>query len=123
MNQTILPLAFLIPLAIMGVNYLPHSEPLCINGHPAPRQPTTYAGLPTADIGDQAHPWCTATGCERDHIIPRCLGGPDTRDNIQYQPWPEAHQKDARERQACEAFCRGDITPDQARSQFHREWP
>jgi hypothetical protein len=27
MNQTILPLAFVIPLAIMGINYLPHSEP------------------------------------------------------------------------------------------------
>lgn len=85
---------------------------ICINGHPAPRRPdVTYGGLPTKP------------GYERDHIIPLCLGGPDARSNIQYQPWPDARLKDERERQACEAFCRGDISFEDASALFHREWP
>ena len=98
--------------ALTGLNWLQHSEPLCINGHPAPRSPdVTYAGLPPRH------------GYERDHIVPLCLAGSDTRDNLQYQPIDEARKKDSREWHACEQFCRGEITLDEARSQFHREWP
>lgn len=90
----------------------PDHAPLCVNGHPAPRDPNlTYAGL------EPRH------GYQRDHIIPPCLGGSDTRDNLQYQPLAEAHIKDHRERQACEAYCAGRITLDQARAQFKREYP
>jgi len=44
-------------------------------------------------------------------IVPLCLGGPDVRANLQYQPWPEARAKDEREREACEAYCRGRNQP------------
>lgn len=81
--------------------------PLCINGHPAKRLPNiSYAGLPPRH------------GYQRDHIIPLCLGGPDTRDNLQYQPLDQAYAKDQLERQACEQYCRGEITLDQARRRF-----
>jgi hypothetical protein len=84
---------------------------LCIGGHPAPRSHSvTYGGLHTRP------------GYERDHIIPLCLGGTDTRDNLQYQPTHEARAKDVRERHACEAYCRGDVSLDAARAQFHREY-
>ena len=86
------------------------AQPLCVDGHPAHRSPdVTYAGLPPKH------------GYQRDHIIPLCLGGPDTRDNLQYQPIAEAKLKDAQERQACEAYCRGQISLDQARAQFQRD--
>ena len=84
---------------------------LCVNGHPAHRAPTTYAGLPPIP------------GYQRDHRIPRCLGGADSRENVWYQPLPEAHRKDALERQACEAYCRGALSLDQARDLIRKEFP
>jgi hypothetical protein len=85
---------------------------LCINGHLASQRPdVTYGGLPPKP------------GYELNHIIPLCLGGPDARINIQYQPHPEARLKDVRERHVCEAVCRGDISLDNAMALFHREWP
>ena len=47
------------------------------------------------------------SGHERDHIIPLCLDGADTPDNVRYQPLAEAHEKNRRERAACEAYCAG----------------
>jgi hypothetical protein len=81
---------------------------LCTNGHPAHRPPdVTYAHL------------LPRPGMQRDHIIPLCLGGSDTLDNLQYQPWPQARIKDEAERRACEAYCAGLITLDEARARFH----
>lgn len=92
--------------ALIGIGC---AEPTCINGHPAPRaHGITYAGLPPRH------------GYQRDHIIPLCLGGPDTRDNLQYQPLDQAHIKDQLERQTCEQYCRGDIPLEQARERFAR---
>ncbi len=79
---------------------------LCIAGHPAPRHNVTYAGLPPRH------------GYQRDHVIPLCLGGPDTLANLQYQPLATAEVKDRLEWSTCEAYCRGEITLDQARSRF-----
>lgn len=88
---------------------------LCVDNHPRPRSPdVTYAHMPHKP------------GYERDHIIPLCLGGPDTRDNLQYQPYPQAYVKDEREKQACEDYCAGPGTRadlEAARAQFYREYP
>lgn len=84
---------------------------LCLGGRPRKRSPDiTYGGLPVCPTA------------ERSHIVPLCLGGPDTRDNLEYQPWAQAHPDDERERQTCEAYCRGEITLDAARAQFHRTY-
>ena len=84
---------------------------LCINGHPTPRDPgVTYGGL------QPRH------GFERDHIIPLCLGGPDTPENVQYQPLAEAIRKDIDERRLCEAYCHGDISLQDAIDELSRKW-
>ncbi len=44
-------------------------------------------------------------GFERDHRVPLCLGGSDTRDNVWYEPITEASEKDAAERNACRHAC------------------
>ena len=56
----------------------------------------------------RAHP-CPATGKPRgacpgwivDHITPMCAGGPDNRDNMQWQTVAEAKLKDRAERAQC----------------------
>src|SRR5262245_17697248 len=40
---------------------------------------------------------------ELDHKIPLCLGGPDSLENLQLQPWPEALAKDEDEIDLCRA--------------------
>lgn len=87
---------------------------LCINGHPAPRRShVTYGHLPTKSC------------CERDHICPLGLGCPDTLDNLQYQPWPEAYTKDGKERVAEEIYCRNPSPAllNRLRSTFTRTYP
>ena len=88
---------------------------LCVNGHPAPRPSyVTYGGKRPA------------VGYQRDHVCPLCLGCPDTAANVVYQPWPEAHRKDADERRACEVYCAGEQTPerlDAARRWLADRWP
>ncbi len=44
-------------------------------------------------------------GFERDHRVPLCLGGSDTRDNVWYEPIAEALKKDVAERNACHHAC------------------
>jgi hypothetical protein len=52
---------------------------------------------------------CPATGMRRgscpgyvvDHIDPLCNGGPDRRDNMQWQTVADAKRKDADERRLC----------------------
>jgi hypothetical protein len=86
--------------------------PGCIDGHPLPRSNhVTYGGLPTVP------------GYVRDHIVPLCLLGPDTKDNVQYQPTELSIDKDAMERRACEQYCSGYITREQGSARFHREYP
>jgi hypothetical protein len=55
---------------------------------------------------------------EADHIIPLCLGGPDTLANIQLQPWAEARRKDEVEIAACARVRRGEITRAAGRAIF-----
>ena len=71
-------------------------QPLCVNGHPAVRRAhVTYGGLPERP------------GYVRDHIVPLCLGGSDTGNNMQYQTYADGHAKNALEWQACEDYCAG----------------
>jgi len=90
-------------------------RPLCINGHPTRRlSDVTYGGLPPRH------------GVERDHRIPLGLGGPDTADNVFYQPCDrfehgicvqgEAAHKDDLEWQTIQDMCAGRITPQAARA-------
>jgi hypothetical protein len=58
-----------------------------------------------------------------DHVVPRCLDGPNDLSNLQLQPWPEAEEKDHREAETCRAYCNGEISLEQARGSFKREWP
>jgi hypothetical protein len=44
-------------------------------------------------------------GAERDHIVPLCLGGPDSASNMRYQPWDTARRRDRLEaagREVCD---------------------
>ena len=97
---------------------------LCVGGHPVKRSPDCES----ADV-----PGCISygglskrPGYERDHIVPLCLGGPDTADNVQYMPWPRARQKDEIERHVCKSYCNGRWTDgglEGARAFFRdREW-
>ncbi len=45
-------------------------------------------------------------GYEHDHIVPLCLGGADTEQNLAWQPLDEARRKDELERHACIQVCR-----------------
>jgi hypothetical protein len=77
----------------------PSIEELCIDGHPRKRHPyVTYSGLPPKH------------GYQRDHKIPLCAGGPDTADNVEYEPLVEAKIKDHYEWSMCEAMCRGEVS-------------
>jgi len=96
--------------SLAGVLMLVHAM-LCMNGHPVQRSPHVTYG----------HRHCPV-GTVRDHIVPLCLGGPDAADNIQCQPREPSYAKDKRERAACDAYCAGEITIDQARGAFHREY-
>lgn len=90
---------------------------LCHNGWPVKRKPDctvsnvpgciSYGGLPKR------------RGFARNHHLPLCLGGSDTADNIEYEPLREAHEQDIKvEWKACEDYCAGRITLDEARRQF-----
>ncbi len=57
-----------------------------------------------------------------DHIIPRCLDGPNTMDNLQLQLWDEARVKDVKEAEVCRAYCSGkNKTLEEAQSYFVRD--
>src|SRR5215472_6356118 len=47
---------------------------------------------------------------ELDHKIPLCLGGADSLENLQLQPWPEAVAKDEDEIDLCKAARAGALT-------------
>lgn len=85
------------------------SSPLCVDGHPAHREAhVTYGGL------------LPRHGYERDHVIPLCLGGPDERSNVQYQPWPDYYMKDRREWAACQMYCAGIMSLEAAKNYVTR---
>ena len=61
--------------------------------------------------GSASYPLCIS-----DH--PARLGGSDEPGNVWLQPAEEARRKDQAEWQAIEAYCREEITLEQARSRF-----
>jgi hypothetical protein len=66
-------------------------------------------------------------GFERDHRVPLCLGGPDTPDNVWYEPLDEALVKDNAEHNACRHACHaGPAAIEKAREDFRignwRKW-
>lgn len=66
-------------------------------------------------------------GFERDHRVPLCLGGLDTRENVWYEPWPEYAEKNEVERHVCVALCHGSrLDIDEMRKDFEtgnwRKW-
>jgi hypothetical protein len=45
-----------------------------------------------------------------DHAVPLCAGGPDTAENMQWQPIAESYQKDIFERSLCRNLARLGLT-------------
>jgi hypothetical protein len=91
--------AFAVGLLLIAFAVYGRESQLCDHGHPAKRSPhVTYGGMPPV------------RGWVRDHVVPLCLGGADTAENIQYQKPRPAAEKDERERQACEAYCAGNLS-------------
>lgn len=66
------------------------------------------------------HPGEFMGAYELDHIVPLCLGGSNSLDNLQLQPWPEAKEKDELEAKACRMVCAGEVSIEEARSWFKR---
>jgi hypothetical protein len=76
--------------------------------HPTPRGPP---------------PLPARAGYERDHVIPLCLGGPDTAANMQYQAWAEARVKDRLEARVCHLVCDLRAMPlEEAQNGFRADW-
>ena len=82
-----------------------------------------WTRLKAAAMARAGLPWSERNGFELDHVVPRCMDGPNDLSNLQLQPWPEAQEKDHREAEVCRAYCAGAISLEQARSSFKREWP
>ena len=94
---------------VAGADPVTERARLCVDGHPARRTTDiTYAHLPP-----RPH-------MQRDHIVPLCLGGADTADNLQYQSTAAARTKDEREWRACENYCAGRVDLKEVRTQFKR---
>lgn len=100
----------LVGALAIGALVWPSERELCSLGHPTKRPPVTYAGLRPRN------------GFQRDHFIPLCLRGPDTKENVWYQPLDEAAEKDLEEWTLCEAMCRGEISLTQAVAQIRQHW-
>jgi hypothetical protein len=101
----------ILSLAVLCLVFPATADPLCIDGHPAPRSKNlTYGGL------------APHRGYERDHYIPLCLGGQDTLDNMRYQQYPAARHKDEEERRLCELMCAGKITQEIAIEKLMNDW-
>lgn len=80
---------------------------LCVDGHPRKRLPNCPPSVVDPGVCISYGGLEPRPGYERDHIVPLCAGGPDTPDNMQYQPLAEARKKDVLERRMCEELCRG----------------
>ena len=57
-------------------------------------------------------PWSERGAYELDDLIPRCIGGESSLENLWPQSWPEARRKDEIERRMCIEFCRNDRSDD-----------
>lgn len=60
-------------------------------------------------------PWSERRSHTLDHIVPLCLGGGWEQSNLQVQTKEDAALKDRVERYACRAYCKGEITTEDAR--------
>ena len=52
----------------------------------------------------------------------RCVGGADSLENLQLQPWPEALAKDEDEINLCKAVCAGALTREEAVGILAGKW-
>lgn len=95
----------LVLLASCALNTPSGAADVC---HPTPRGPS---------------PLPYRAGFERDHVVPLCLGGSDSVDNMQYQPWPEARAKDRLEATVCHMVCdQGSMNLHWAQDSFRSDW-
>ena len=70
-------------------------------------------------------PWELRAEYEFDHLIPRCLGGADSRKNLfpQYRKGNEgALIKDKTERRACVMVCKGQLDLKETQLAFANDW-
>jgi hypothetical protein len=101
----------------------PEHERICSPGFSVSIRPpeAVTQRLKREMMSAQSIPWSRAREFELDHVVPLCLGGaPIDPANLQLQPWLEARAKDERERQACRAYCAGDLSLEEAQALFHR---
>lgn len=96
---------------------------LCAPGYARSIRPSAEASheLKLGLLAERGLPASAARRFELDHVVPLCLGGTSTRENLQLQEWPNAEAKDAREAEACRAYCAGTLTLEQARGLFHHD--
>lgn len=59
---------------------------------------------------------------ELDHIIPLCLGGDNSEDNLFVEFAPEYKQKDKLENYLCDHVCSGEIDINYAQNRIARDW-
>ena len=111
--------------AIAGADQDIERTRICHSGFARAGRPSEaeWQRLKAAAMARAGLPWSEHNDFELDHIVPRCLDGSNDLSNLQLQPWPEAAEKDRREPATCRAYCNGEISLEQARSSFHREWP
>jgi hypothetical protein len=115
----------LVPPIIAGADEAAERARICHPGFARAGRPSEaeWQRLKAAALARAGLPWSQRNDFELDHIVPRCLDGSNDLANLQLQPWPEAEEKDHREAETCRAYCSGEISLEQARSSFHREWP
>jgi len=74
--------------------------------HPTPRMPVERSQAIKREMMSKAGiPWEARGGYELDHVVPLCLGGSNSRSNLQLQTMVDARRKDRMEAAACHRIC------------------
>jgi hypothetical protein len=118
-------LALTIPLAgvLTDTQVLAIGPPPTVLGPPQCHGTRELRGVHDKRALAAAHGITDYWNYELDHYIPLCLGGSDDESNLQFQPWPEALDKDKYEAFICSAVCDGRLTQEQAYWALHATWP